>query len=106
MTEYMALEEGSPKRLALEHRYGKANIIRLVAKFEEDKSNAEWFKASTMACPGCHISVEKSAGCNHVGLPQLYVLPECSDELADDMREMHPTFLLSVWHQDRWDKPI
>jgi E3 ubiquitin-protein ligase RNF14 len=66
VSEYVSLEGDSPKRVLIERRYGKANMLRLVAKYEEDRSNAEWFKSSTMACPGCHVSVEKSAGCNHV----------------------------------------
>jgi hypothetical protein len=66
VSEYMNLDEDSVKRLVIERRYGKATVHRLVAKFEEEKSNAEWFKSSTMACPGCHVNVEKSVGCNHV----------------------------------------
>jgi hypothetical protein len=69
VSEYMDLDEDSPKRVLIERRYGKANVLRLVAKYEEDKSNAEWFKSSTMACPGCRVSVEKSVGCNHVSSP-------------------------------------
>jgi hypothetical protein len=66
VAEYVNLEEDSPKRVLIERRYGKVNVLRLVAKYEEDKSNAEWFKSSTMACPGCRVNVQKSAGCNHV----------------------------------------
>jgi len=66
VSEYVNLEEGSPKRVLIEQRYGKATILRLVAKYEEDRSNAEWFTSSTMPCPGCRVNVEKSAGCNHV----------------------------------------
>jgi len=66
VSEYIDLDEDSPKRVLIERRYGKATVLRLVAKYEEDKSNAEWFKSSTMACPGCHVSVEKSVGCNHM----------------------------------------
>jgi E3 ubiquitin-protein ligase RNF14 len=62
----MNLKEDSPKRGLIERQYGKANVLRLVAKYEEDKSNAEWLKSSTMACPGCQVKVQKSAGCNHV----------------------------------------
>ncbi|KZP32205.1 RWD-domain-containing protein [Athelia psychrophila] len=51
---------------ALEQRYGKSTLQRLVAKFDEEQSNKAWFEASTMACPGCRVSVEKSAGCNHM----------------------------------------
>lgn len=63
----MDLEENSPKRLLIEQRYGKAYILRLVAKYEEESANAEWFKSSTTVCPGCQVNVQKSFGCNHVG---------------------------------------
>ncbi|KIM84557.1 hypothetical protein PILCRDRAFT_387571 [Piloderma croceum F 1598] len=66
VSEYVNLEEDSPKRVLIERRYGKATILRLVAKYEEDRSNAEWFTSSTMPCPGCRVHVEKSAGCNHM----------------------------------------
>lgn len=67
VSEYLSLEEGSHQRSVIERQYGKANVLRLVAKYQEDKSNLEWFKSSTMACPGCNVHVEKSLGCNHVG---------------------------------------
>lgn len=60
------MEEDSPKRLWIERRYGKAYVLRLVAKYEEDSANAEWFKSFTMGCPGCQVNVQKSFGCNHV----------------------------------------
>jgi E3 ubiquitin-protein ligase RNF14 len=62
----MDLEKDSPGRVLIERRHGKANVLRLVAKYEEDKSSAEWVKSSTMACPGCQVKVQKSIGCNHV----------------------------------------
>ncbi|SCZ87471.1 BZ3500_MvSof-1268-A1-R1_Chr2-2g04937 [Microbotryum saponariae] len=58
---------GSPStQAALEHRYGKANIRRLVAVFEEERLNREWMDRMTMKCPGCDVGVEKSQGCNHM----------------------------------------
>jgi E3 ubiquitin-protein ligase RNF14 len=66
VSEYMNLDENSVERVRIERQYGKAVILRLLAKYEEEKSNTEWFKSSTMPCPGCRVNVEKSIGCNHV----------------------------------------
>ncbi|KAH9487157.1 E3 ubiquitin-protein ligase itt1 [Psilocybe cubensis] len=64
--EYLGAEEGSPERAKLERRFGKANIIRLVATYEEEKANMQWLSSSTMQCPGCQCHVEKNMGCNHM----------------------------------------
>jgi len=64
--KYMALPEGSSERQLMERRYGRANLQRLVAQFEEDEANKKWLQESTMACPNCQVSVEKSHGCNHM----------------------------------------
>lgn len=66
VTEYMTLPEGSSQRRLIEQRYGKANVKRLVAAFEEELANKKWLDSSTMACPSCRVKVEKSVGCNHV----------------------------------------
>ena len=62
----MELEEGSEERKMLELRFGKGNLKKLVRRFEEDRANREWLDKCTMACPGCGVHTEKSAGCNHV----------------------------------------
>ena len=62
----MELKEGSAERTALQHRFGKGNLEKLVRQFEEDRANREWLDKSTMACPGCGVHTEKSMGCNHV----------------------------------------
>lgn len=72
VVEYMALPEDSPGREKIERRYGKTNVRKLVAKYEEERANKAWFESSTMACPSCRIKVEKSAGCNHVRWFDLY----------------------------------
>lgn len=77
IAEYMALPESSPSRLLLERRYGRSNILRLVAKVEEERANLEWLENSTMACPFCHVHVEKSMGCNHVSCLTLMDVLEC-----------------------------
>lgn len=62
-----AFLEGTPEeRLALERRYGKANIERLVKVVEEDRVNREWLERNTIECADCRVRVEKSAGCNHM----------------------------------------
>lgn len=102
MLEYMALPENSREREVIEVRYGRANLRRLVAKYQEDLANKKWMDEATMACPGCRIKVEKSHGCNHVCRSPF------SDGLwvvltflaADDLRQMWSAFLLQVWRQD------
>jgi hypothetical protein len=66
--QYLAAEEDSEERIFLEKKYGKKNMLRLVEQYQEDQANKRWLEASTMACPGCEIHVEKSLGCNHVGV--------------------------------------
>ncbi|EPQ60930.1 hypothetical protein GLOTRDRAFT_53527 [Gloeophyllum trabeum ATCC 11539] len=63
---YLAHGPGSPERLAIESRYGRANVTRLVAQYEEDKANREWLEKETTTCPNCEIKVQKSMGCNHM----------------------------------------
>lgn len=64
--EYMALPSDSPARAVIERRFGRANVLRLVAIYEEEQLNKKWIADSTMACPQCGINVEKSMGCNHM----------------------------------------
>jgi len=64
--KYIRLKEGSEGRAILQRRYGKGNLEKLVQQLEEDRANREWLNKSTMACPGCGVHTEKSAGCNHV----------------------------------------
>lgn len=49
VTEYMALEEGSLARRAMEVKYGGRNLERLVAAYKEDQANKEYFDSSTRA---------------------------------------------------------
>ncbi|KXN84789.1 E3 ubiquitin-protein ligase itt1 [Leucoagaricus sp. SymC.cos] len=64
--EYLATEDGSAEREYLEKKYGRNNVQRLVKLYEEEQANQRWLEASTMACPGCEIHVEKNLGCNHM----------------------------------------
>lgn len=65
-TEYLEAAEGSPKRERMERRFGRVNLRRLIAQYEEEKVNMQWLNESTTKCPGCQCYVEKSMGCNHV----------------------------------------
>ena len=71
---YLSAPPDSSERRAIERRYGRGNVLRLVRQQEEEQENRKWLDSSTMACPGCEVRVEKSVGCNHVRIPLLYVL--------------------------------
>ncbi|KAM0786786.1 hypothetical protein ACM66B_002220 [Microbotryomycetes sp. NB124-2] len=60
------LEGDDQERSALELRYGRANIKRLVTAFEEERANSEWRQQHSTQCPGCQIWVERSQGCAHM----------------------------------------
>lgn len=66
MVKYTKLKEGSEARAALQRRFGKGNLEKLVRQREEDRANRKWLDKSTMICPGCGVHTEKSVGCNHV----------------------------------------
>lgn len=89
--EYMECPAGSPQRELIERRYGKANITRLVAKYEEDQANKKWLDQSTMTCPSCHIKVEKSVGCNHMTCARCgqHFCYRCGDKLMASNPYLH-----------------
>ncbi|KAJ7706433.1 hypothetical protein B0H17DRAFT_629154 [Mycena rosella] len=64
--EYLSLEDDSPERHAMELRFGKIILRKLAARYQEEQLNKKWLAASTMACPGCSLNIEKSLGCNHM----------------------------------------
>lgn len=64
--EYLAASEASAGRKHLELRFGRANVLKLVALYNEEQANKQWLNRSTTECPGCQCRVEKSLGCNHV----------------------------------------
>ena len=66
--EYMDLPEGSSERTALERKFGRHVILKLVKDYEEEESTKQWMQSSTTACPRCKVSIEKSMGCNHVNV--------------------------------------
>ncbi|KAG8220091.1 hypothetical protein J3R82DRAFT_1110 [Butyriboletus roseoflavus] len=65
--DYLLAPPDSSDRRAIERRYGRSNVFKLVRQHEEEQENRKWMDSSTMACPGCGIRVEKSMGCNHQG---------------------------------------
>ncbi|KAK4057512.1 hypothetical protein OIO90_001581 [Microbotryomycetes sp. JL221] len=60
------LEGDDNERAALELRYGRANVKRIVAAYEEERANTQWRQEHSMQCPGCSIWVERSQGCAHM----------------------------------------
>ncbi|KAK7463827.1 hypothetical protein VKT23_005764 [Stygiomarasmius scandens] len=64
--EYLGHPENSPERLVIERRFGRGNILKLVATYEEEQLNKKWMEESTTPCPGCGTHVEKSLGCAHM----------------------------------------
>lgn len=50
----------------MERRYGRKNLLKLKAAYEEEKANQDWLKGKTQSCPNCPSKVEKSMGCNHM----------------------------------------
>ncbi|KAH9921958.1 uncharacterized protein BXZ73DRAFT_51599 [Epithele typhae] len=67
LLEYMALEDGSKEKRAMELRYGKIPLQRLVTDFEQERAFYEWVEKSMgRPCPGCEMRYEKHSGCNHM----------------------------------------
>lgn len=63
------MEEDSEGRRAIERRYGRVNVLRLVKQHEEDSENDKWFRASTTPCPG-------KSSCPHVMESVSYARPQ------------------------------
>ncbi|EIN13576.1 hypothetical protein PUNSTDRAFT_79212 [Punctularia strigosozonata HHB-11173 SS5] len=91
LSDYMNASEGSRKRLEIEQRYGRANVLKLVARFKEDQANRAWLEASTMACPTCRVHVEKSHGCNHMtcGKCKTHFCYRCGEKLLASNPYVH-----------------
>lgn len=99
MIKYLGLKEGSEAKITLQRRFGKNNLERLARQYEEERANREWLDKSTMACPGCGVHTEKSAGCNHVcHFFRLLLRSACDLRTPlDDMWKMLAALLLSMW---------
>jgi len=89
--EYILLPAGCTERERIERRYGKANLARLVAKYEEDQANKKWLDKSTMTCPSCRIKVEKSMGCNHMTCARCgqHFCYRCGDKISQSNPYQH-----------------
>ncbi|KAI0961290.1 hypothetical protein AcV7_000428 [Taiwanofungus camphoratus] len=89
--EYMALPEDSSERRVMERRFGGKNIRKLVEKYEEEQANKQWLEQSTMACPSCHVHVEKSLGCNHMTCAKCkqHFCYRCGDKLLANNPYIH-----------------
>ncbi|WVQ82772.1 hypothetical protein IAT38_004904 [Cryptococcus sp. DSM 104549] len=81
--EYLSYPEGSEGRARIEVQRGKTNMERMVARWQEDELNKKWLEASTSACPGCGVRVEKSHGCNHMtcGRCQAHFCYRCGESI-------------------------
>lgn len=68
----------------MEFRKGKANIERMVAKWQEDEENRKWLESRTRPCAGCGVRVEKSHGCNHMtcGRCNAHFCYRCGDSVG------------------------
>lgn len=90
----------------MERQFGRANIRKLVVKYEEDQANKKWLDQSTMACPTCHVHVEKSLGCNHVRCAAIIRRECCVYALADDVCKMQGALLLPVRRSAAGEQPV
>lgn len=63
---YQRSASGSAERRAMELRYGRNNLERMIRTHEEEQSNRKWMEQNTQSCPCCRIRVQKSVGCNHM----------------------------------------
>jgi len=66
--EYLkAKESGSKVEIArIEAKYGTKLVQRLEQDYLAEKETILWKKANTTSCPTCHVSIERSEGCNHI----------------------------------------
>ena len=59
---YIAAEEGSVERLQIERTMGRANIRKMVQRYEEEEANQQFLSSETTGCPLCKVKVQKSMG--------------------------------------------
>ncbi|KAJ3410839.1 E3 ubiquitin-protein ligase rnf14 [Chytridiales sp. JEL 0842] len=62
--EYMVAPEH--ERLALERRYGKKAIEKMVREVEDTKAMEAWIQENATSCPTCSMPVERVDGCAHM----------------------------------------
>ena len=79
LQEYLAHPEASPRRRAMEQRFGsKVNLERMARIWQEEEENRKWLKGNSMKCPNCEVPTEKSMGCNHVSFKFLVLAIQSS----------------------------
>ncbi|KAF9535579.1 hypothetical protein CPB83DRAFT_865808 [Crepidotus variabilis] len=88
---YLDAPENSEKREFMERKYGKTNIRKMVAVYQEEKANLEYLQASATMCPGCRCFVEKNMGCNHMTCWKCsqHFCFRCGDRLNPDKPYAH-----------------
>ena len=95
--QYMASAEGSKERREMELRYGASALKRMVAHYQENAENIRMIKEATTACPVCEVRIEKSHGCNHVGVYETgSIRMQDADRKChtDEVFQMRKSFLL------------
>ncbi|SPO38477.1 related to ring finger protein 14 [Pseudozyma flocculosa] len=60
--KYRGLADGSDEKRQMELSFGKATLLKLVEKWEEEEKTRQWMKDFTTPCPTCSICIEKSYG--------------------------------------------
>lgn len=63
---YAQTAENSSEKLALERKYGRKYLQRLLSEFVEAESNRRIIESTSQACPNCFVRTEKISGCNHM----------------------------------------
>lgn len=97
VAEYLSSHEGSAVRKNLDLRYGAKNLAKLVARWQEEKANRDYFEENSTSCPHCSVRVQKSHGCNHVRVGRRIALePPADGDISDDMCKMQDAFLLQM----------
>lgn len=93
---YLNAPEFSEKREEMERRYGKTNLTKMLAIYQEEKANLDYLRSSATQCPGCRCYVEKNMGCNHVSSAHVLASFIPNALFTDDLLEMLATLLLPM----------
>ncbi|KAJ2006499.1 hypothetical protein GGI04_000876 [Coemansia thaxteri] len=86
LTEYRTAVENNDSGAvaALERRYGKTVLERMLEEFRCEEASEQAVRAMTQACPTCGVRIIKAHGCNHMRCTQCdthfcYLCGECVD---------------------------
>ncbi|KAH8556140.1 hypothetical protein BGW37DRAFT_515065 [Umbelopsis sp. PMI_123] len=66
LQQYLDCEDDPEALRKLEGKYGKKNLDKMINDHKIEMETEKWKKENTVQCPTCHISVEKTFGCNHM----------------------------------------